>query len=305
MQILKQFDILLTEIVLLSLDEMRLVLGEISHKLDEIKAEIGEGLPPPPLFVELAPSACTGDEDQSDLVVVLDESNYKVEEDSGGNLVGNEIVSGEINCVWVVPPSGSGLDGDQLDGDQRETDDGDDSRQTVCVKVASDTENRLDSDNELEGEPTGEDSDPDDAGLDVWRPTDTSTKQTGRRCSYCDQEFDTKSSLAVHMRTIHRSVSVDVYSCGSCNRQFRSHNGLIYHVQSKHAAEEAAPRYRCERPECQYRTGSRVLLRAHLYSHTVNAPLTCPVCGKDFLGKFWYAMDSSIFQKCKNLHQCI
>ncbi len=294
MQILKQFDILLTEIVLLSLDEMRLVLGEISHKLDEIKAEIGEGLPPPPLFVELAPSACTGDEDQSDLVVVLDESNYKVEEDSGGNLVGNEIVSGEINCVWVVPPSGSGLD-----EDQRETDDGDggDSRQTACLKVASDPENRSDSDNELDGEPTGDDSDPDDAGLDVWHPTDSSTKQTARRCSYCDQEFDTKSSLAAHMRTIHRSVSVDVYSCGSCNRQFRSHNGLIYHVQSKHAAEEAAPRYRCERPECQYRTGSRVLLRAHLYSHTVNAPLTCPVCGKDFLGEFLVCAGLKYFSK--------
>jgi DNA-directed RNA polymerase subunit RPC12/RpoP len=296
-QILKQFDILLTEIVLLSLDEMRLVLSEISHKLDEIKAEIGEGLPPP-LFVELAPSACTGDEDPNGLVVVLDESNFKAEEDSGGNLAGNEIVSGEINCVWVVPPSGSGLD-----GDQRDTDDGDgggDSRQTVCVKVASGdeyTENRSDSDNELEGEPTGADSDPDDAGLDVWRPTGASTKQTGRSCSYCDQEFNTKSSLAAHMRTIHRSVSVDVYSCGSCNRQFRSHNGLIYHVQSKHAAEEAAPRYRCERPECQYRTGSRVLLRAHLYSHTVNAPLTCPVCGKDFLGEFLICAGLKYFSK--------
>ena len=291
-QLLKQFDILLTEIVLLSLQDMRLIVGEISQKLEEIKVEIAEGGvhcsgPPPPFLAEFDSTtfASENTNDKSEIVVVLEADNLKIENcverfDVGG------VNSEDLSCLYVLSecePAANTATAVEI---------GDNETLVQCEVVFNsedDDESRPGSDDDVIADDTlNNESD----GSDVTHNEEedgSKRRALERVCQQCGEEFDTKRALTSHVMHVHPERAVDIISCTACGKQFRSLNGLKYHTETKHSAAAVggggAERYLCERLDCTYQTGSRVLLRAHRYSHAVNAPLTCPVCSKNFLGE--------------------
>jgi len=80
------------------------------------------------------------------------------------------------------------------------------------------------------------------------------------------------------------------FQCGKCGKIYNSLNGYRYHCSVAHsqpAAAELAENLfwlRCPEEGCSYTTQNRTLLRVHANSHVNNAPFTCPVCKKDYLG---------------------
>jgi hypothetical protein len=208
---------------------------------------------------------------------MLDADNLKIE-NCGEKFSVTEVHDEDLSCLYVV----SGPDPDSNEA-------------IVCVAAASPKNTAqcqviVDSD--------VDDSRPESEDLTVVGYPDSKSdcsesdqSQSAQRqssaavCQHCGDEFGTKRALTVHIAEAHSELLDDVFSCNACGKQFRTANGLKYHTESKHA-EGQEERFECERPDCSYKTVSRALLRAHRYSHAINAPLTCPVCKKNFLGKF-------------------
>jgi len=77
------------------------------------------------------------------------------------------------------------------------------------------------------------------------------------------------------------------FACRECGKEYKSINGIRYHCSVAHslpaAAVNPAP-LRCPEEGCSYTTPTLALLRVHANSHANNAPLTCPICKKEYLG---------------------
>jgi len=76
-----------------------------------------------------------------------------------------------------------------------------------------------------------------------------------------------------------------LFECRICEKVYRSLNGVKHHLASQHESEgQPGPTLHCPESGCSYTTTKQTLLRVHLNSHANNAPMTCPICDKDYLG---------------------
>jgi predicted RNA-binding Zn-ribbon protein involved in translation (DUF1610 family) len=304
-ELLNQFDVLLTEIALLSIQDIQLIVSEICHKLEDIKSEIGDsaaaGHPKlqTPFLAELDNTTATrivGDSGQcqNEIVVILDENNLKIE-DLGDDDFHGRTVDGEggFPCLYNLSDSRTSFSNSDDYGRDEENVRAKVFHVVDCDGLAdeeNDEDGGLDDDERVDSysDPSGGVYDPGATpAVPVSGRVQYRVLQTA--CPQCGKECVTKRALNAHLAEVHPALaaSVAVFSCRICSKEFRSPNGLRYHMEVKHdpPPAEGAVEYSCERPDCGYKTSSRVLLRAHRYSHTTNAPLTCPVCGKDFLGE--------------------
>lgn len=288
LQLLKQFDVLLTEIASLSLDDLRLVLAEISQKIEDFRAEIGEDCEnaqnaqlSPAFATDFDESAYVATEEKNEIVVVLNAGDLKIEHCDATGFDENSGKDGEsedeISCLYVLSePMGSGGEEQTVTakvhfGDYDESSRGGSDVNMSVVDEFDDNVSNSDVESDLEFD------------FQLERPSSSCSTA----CPECGEELGTRRALVTHVTQAHPGRTASLYTCSLCDKQFRSANGLKYHRETKHEDKGAldSEQYRCERPDCSYRTGNRVLLRMHRYSHN-NAPLTCPVCRKNFLGKF-------------------
>jgi len=76
-----------------------------------------------------------------------------------------------------------------------------------------------------------------------------------------------------------------LFECRICEKVYRSLNGVKHHLAAQHESDgRPGPTLPCPESGCSYTTTKRRLLRVHLNSHANNAPITCPICDKDYLG---------------------
>jgi len=116
------------------------------------------------------------------------------------------------------------------------------------------------------------------------------------KCSICSQRFTRSSDLQSHVcqpsrkdgeasdeRNLDDSrpekSKVDpsslgpIYSCGLCQKHFRSNSHLVRH-QQVHTGERP---YQCS--VCDKRFSEPSSVKRHMYIHTNEAPHACPTCG--------------------------
>jgi len=100
-------------------------------------------------------------------------------------------------------------------------------------------------------------------------------------CKACNAVLSSRRGLENHMNVSHPGHSV--FLCVKCNKKFSSDVGLILHIQNKHPKSKSKSLH-CDEDNCNYKTHSKQLFRAHRSSHEKNSCLKCPVCLKEYLG---------------------
>ncbi|XP_030033527.2 zinc finger protein 595 isoform X2 [Manduca sexta] len=110
-------------------------------------------------------------------------------------------------------------------------------------------------------------------------------KQDKDKCSICGNEFTNKSSLKIHMYTLHKQSS-RVYKCEPCGKVYRGKSGLFTHLSTAH--DTADRRAYCVSCRTYYRTAHNLAhhLRTHS-SHITEAEkkFGCDECGSRFISK--------------------
>ena len=105
-----------------------------------------------------------------------------------------------------------------------------------------------------------------------------SSGTTELKCSKCPKLFSRVQDVKRHSKT---HSSLNDFLCEVCGKNFRSQDGLTYHVTLSHSFN-AEGGINCQ--ECGKFYASRYQLKVHLKNSHLRAKshYTCPVCSKEF-----------------------
>lgn len=93
------------------------------------------------------------------------------------------------------------------------------------------------------------------------------------KCSQCQQSFNQRSALRIHMCPTQANKPFD---CGHCSRSFADANDLRNHVGT-HTNDRL---FKCG--YCGRRFAGATTLTNHIRTHTGEKPFSCEKCGKNF-----------------------
>ena len=80
-------------------------------------------------------------------------------------------------------------------------------------------------------------------------------------CNFCNTEFQYKSDLQVHIKSMHE---LRKYPCSVCDHVSTASNNLLRHVRAKHGVE-TDKKYLCQ--QCDYKSIRSDYLKTHMKSH--------------------------------------
>ncbi|XP_028398939.1 putative histone-lysine N-methyltransferase PRDM6 [Dendronephthya gigantea] len=108
---------------------------------------------------------------------------------------------------------------------------------------------------------------------ETGRTTPEDTESGFWRCSQCQQSFNQRSALRIHVCPTRTSKPFD---CGHCSLSFADPNDLRTHVGT-HTNDRL---FKCG--YCGRRFAGATTLTNHIRTHTGEKPFSCEKCGKDF-----------------------
>lgn len=95
-------------------------------------------------------------------------------------------------------------------------------------------------------------------------------------CEYCDQSFESKPDLKVHIRVSHAAEQLKTYACNQCSESFPLKTLLNSHLE----LHDPTKQHLC--PECGKIFRLPSLLKKHLLVHSTDKPFACTQCSNKF-----------------------
>lgn len=97
-----------------------------------------------------------------------------------------------------------------------------------------------------------------------------------RRCPICPERFNSNYQRTKHLRIIHNQTT-GLFRCETCGREYDLKSHLLIHIRSVHLQER---NHECG--ICQARFFSKELLNRHMVIHTGEKNFKCEICGKAY-----------------------
>lgn len=101
-------------------------------------------------------------------------------------------------------------------------------------------------------------------------------KQYPRRCPICPERFNSNYQRTKHLRIVHNQTT-GLFRCETCSREYDLKSHLLLHIRSVHLQER---NHECA--QCQARFFSKELLNRHMVIHTGERNFKCEICGKAY-----------------------
>ncbi len=135
------------------------------------------------------------------------------------------------------------------------------------------------------------------------------------QCEECDFQTSTKSSLQIHLRSIHH-IALKKPKCPLCFRRFVSHRGLKRHRQFNNCRgrpetgqtdgevsdrDMGEEKFKCN--QCDYNSSSLIGLKIHSHIHEERQQrsFSCKLCSKTFVSLKGVALHQRL--RCSFLHK--
>nr|XP_032526258.1 myoneurin-like isoform X3 [Danaus plexippus plexippus] len=101
-------------------------------------------------------------------------------------------------------------------------------------------------------------------------------KKYPRTCPMCPERFISNYQRTKHLRIVHNKTS-GLYRCETCGREYEMKSQLLIHIRSVHMQERNQ-----ECSVCLSRFFSKNSLSRHMTIHTGSKNYKCDICGKEY-----------------------
>lgn len=106
---------------------------------------------------------------------------------------------------------------------------------------------------------------------------DKVARELDHLCNYCGKGCGSRAELKSHM-LVHTDDRN--YVCQICGKKYKNRGGLSQHTKTTHLKIKKFPCSVCER-----RFSTRIILEAHMRTHTGERPFKCAICERAFTQK--------------------
>ena len=122
-------------------------------------------------------------------------------------------------------------------------------------------------------------------------------------CSFCDDIFNTKKEILVHILKYHDDYR---YKCDICNFKGKKLRDIARHRLGKHGVEtDGYESYSCTHPGCPVKMTCKIKLEQHLRVHDNLRPFVCGVCDKAFQFKGSLKVHTETVHMKLKIHKCV